>query len=48
MYMNDIKLFAKNNRGLEVLIQSIYREGVWHVKCIILGKSGKQHIIKIN
>ena len=38
MYMDDIKLFAKNEKDLETLIQnyeniqSRYRKGIWHRK----------------
>ncbi len=34
MYMDDIKLFAKNEKELEALIKTvrIYRNGIWHRK----------------
>ena len=39
MYMDDIKIFAKNEKELEILIQtviiysqSIYRNGIWNRK----------------
>ena len=32
MYIDDIKLFAKNEKELEALIQSGHRNGIWHRK----------------
>ena len=34
MYMSDIKLFAKNEKELEILIQiiRIYKNRIWHKK----------------
>ena len=51
LHMNDIKLFAKNEKELETLIhavrniQSGYRNGIRHKKCAMLVmKSGKQRM----
>ena len=51
MYMDDIKLFAKNEKGLETLIQAvrIYRQDIGMEfgieKCAMLVmKSGKRHM----
>ena len=53
MYMDDIKLFARNEKTknkLETLtrsenIQSGYRVRIWHRKCAMLVmKSGKRHL----
>ena len=47
MYMDDIKLFAKNEKELETLnthmenIQSGHRDGIWHR---IMMKSGRRHM----
>ena len=51
MYMDDIKLFAKNNKELEPLLHAvrIYNQDIWMEfgveKCAILVmKSGQQHL----
>ena len=52
MYMNDIKLFAKNEKGLEILIQTriyshdIGKEFVIEKWAMLIMKSGKRQIIE--
>ena len=51
MYMDDIKLFAKKRKRIgspyvdSENIQSRFRKGIWHRKCImLLMKSDKRHM----
>ena len=53
IYMDDIKLFAKNEKELETPntgsedIQWRYRDGIWHRKCaMLIMKSGKWQMME--